>query len=146
MTTRLTLIPAVYVFLEQEGKFLLARRANTGYQDGKYQTPSGHVEAQETPREAAVREAKEEVGIDIQPEDLEFVHAAYRMRPDKTGYRLDIFFKTTKWGGEIRNAEPEKCDELLWVSPDALPENTVELIRVVIEQRSKGEYLSEYIF
>lgn len=146
MTTHLTLIPAVYVFLEQDGKFLLARRANTGYQDGKYQTPSGHVEACETPREAAVREAKEEVGIDINPEDLEFVHAAYRMHPDKTGYRLDIFFRTTRWTGDPTNTEPEKCDELLWVHPEALPENTVELIRVVIEQRNKGLYLSEYIF
>ena len=146
MTTRLTLIPAVYLFLEKEGKFLLIRRANTGYQDGNYQTPAGHVEEQETLREAAVREAKEEIGIDLSPEDLEFVHAAYRMHPDKTGYRIDIFFKTSKWQGEATNMEPEKCDDLLWTTQEELPENTVELIRTALEHIKKGSYLSEFIY
>jgi 8-oxo-dGTP pyrophosphatase MutT (NUDIX family) len=146
MADRLTLIPAVYIFLEKEGKFLLMRRANTGYQDGKYQTPSGHVEEKETPKEAVVREAREELGITIDPNDLEFVHVTYRMREDKTGYRVDIFFRATVWKGEASNAEPEKCDDLLWAHPDSLPENTVQLIKTVLEHRKEGSYLSEVTY
>lgn len=33
---RFKLIPAVYLLLRQDNEVLLLRRANTGYQDGKY--------------------------------------------------------------------------------------------------------------
>lgn len=142
---RISLIPAVYLVLERDGKYLLMRRMNTGYQDGNYQTPAGHVEERETPREAAAREAKEEVGIDIDLTDLEFVHAAFRMREDKTGYRMDIFFRATTWKGEVRNAEEDKCDDLIWVTPSSLPENTVPFVREVLEGIGRGVMFSEPI-
>jgi 8-oxo-dGTP pyrophosphatase MutT (NUDIX family) len=143
---RLSLIPAAYIFLERDdGKFLLMLRARTGYEDGKYQTPSGHIEEGETPREAAAREALEEVGVTIRPEDLEPVHAMYRMHEDKTGYRMDLSFKTTKWEGEPYNAEPEKCDELIWVDPAALPENTTGVIRSIVKDMKEGRSFSEYV-
>lgn len=55
MATRNKAIPAVYIFLEKDGKFLIARRCNTGYQDGNYQVPAGHVDEGELPTEAMVR-------------------------------------------------------------------------------------------
>ena len=58
---------ASFVIFERDGKMLLARRFNTGYADGFYQMPSGHVEEHEYPSEAAIREIKEEVGVDIEP-------------------------------------------------------------------------------
>jgi mutator protein MutT len=124
---------ASFVILERDGKILLARRFNTGYADGQYQMPSGHIEANEYPAEAAVREAKEEVGVDIKIEDLEFVHSSYRInQADAAGDYVDFFFKVTQWSGEPFNAEPEKCDELFWVPIDNLPDNTVPVIREVI--------------
>lgn len=145
MTERHKVIPASYVFLERDGKYLFARRCNTGYQDGFYQVPSGHVETGESPREAMVREAKEEVGIVLEPQDLEFVQVSYRMREDRTGYRVDFFFKTSKWSGEIVNAEPEKCDDLQWFNLQDLPDNTVGLMRTVMESMAKGDRLTETI-
>ena len=44
MANRNKAIPAVYIFLEKDGKFLIARRCNTGYQDGNYQVPAGHID------------------------------------------------------------------------------------------------------
>lgn len=143
MKERNKAVPAVYVFLERDGKFLLMRRANTGYEDGNYQNPAGHVDAGELPIEAAIREAKEEVGVDIQKEDIELVHVTYRTKKDETGDRIDFFFKTCVWTGEITNKEPEKCDELMWVSPDALPPNTVEHIKHVVAGIQKGVLFSE---
>ena len=65
-------VPAVYLILERDdGCILLMRRCNTGYQDGNYNLPSGHVEDGELPKAAMVREAKEEIGIDVAQEDLE---------------------------------------------------------------------------
>jgi len=75
MKTRNKAIPASYLFLEKDGKILVARRCNTGYQDGKYQIPAGHVEMGELPTEALIRETKEEIGIDLNPADLEQLKA-----------------------------------------------------------------------
>ena len=42
-------VPAVYLILKEGDKILLGRRVNTGYHDGDYTVPSGHVEAGEFP-------------------------------------------------------------------------------------------------
>lgn len=136
-------VPAVYLFLERGGKFLLMRRQNTGYEDGNYQQPSGHVEAGEMPKQAVVREAKEEIGVTVKEEDLEFLHVSYRMNKERTRHRVDFFFRTSVWEGEPGNLEPEKCDDLLWASYDELPPNTVEHVRRVIEDIRKGIPFSE---
>lgn len=135
---------AAFVILERDGKILLARRANTGYADGMYQMPSGHVEAGELPHEAAIREAKEEVGVDIDPRNLSFAHACYRINlVDDVGDYVDFFFRTSVWSGEPENREPEKCDELLWVSADALPEATVAPVKAVLAHIREGRQFSE---
>ncbi len=143
MKIRNKAIPAVYVFLEQEGKILLARRANTGYQDGNYNVPSGHVEASELPKAAMVREAKEEVGVELLPEDLELVHVSYRPQHDETGDRVDFFFRATKWTGEVTNMEPNKCDDLKWTKPTELPATMTPHVREAIESMLNGVMFSE---
>lgn len=62
---RYKIIPTVYLVLIRENKILLLRRYNTGFMDGYYSFPAGHVEANETLTQAMVREAKEEIGVDI---------------------------------------------------------------------------------
>ena len=125
MKIRNKAVPAVYILLEQDGKILLGRRCNTGYQDGNYQVPAGHVEEGELPTEAIIREAKEEVNVDLILGDLELVHVGYRPKHDPSGDRIDFFFKANKWSGEVKNMEPDKCEDLNWFSWDNLPQNTV---------------------
>jgi 8-oxo-dGTP pyrophosphatase MutT (NUDIX family) len=62
------IIPSVYLLLFKGNQVLLSKRANTGYEDGNYGLVSGHVESNETLREAMVREAAEEVGLTLLPE------------------------------------------------------------------------------
>lgn len=144
MTERNAAIPAAYVFLEREdGKCLFLLRANTGYMDGRYQMPSGHVEHRELPSAAAVREVKEETGVDIDPADLELVHVAYRVRHDERRDRIDYFYRAKRWSGEIVNAEPHKCDGMEWARLDALPENTVPVIAYAVGRVLAGERHSE---
>ncbi len=141
MKQRNKAIPAAYLFLEKDGKYLIARRANTGYQDGVYQVPAGHVEDQELPSEAIIREAKEEIGVDIAPEDLHCFHVSYRPRHDDTDNRADFFFSTSVWKGEIINVEPHKCDDLKWASLDELPQNMTLHIREAFRSlRDKSFY------
>ena len=46
-------------------KILLSKRKNTGYKDGEYELPGGHLEENETIQECAIRETIEETGHDV---------------------------------------------------------------------------------
>ena len=129
--------------MRKDEKILFARRINTGYQDGMYQMPAGHVDPGELPSEAGVREAKEEIGIDIKPEDMKHVHSCFRRKLNGESDRADYYFEAMKWSGEITNCEPEKCDDLKWVDPHALPDNTVAHIRTALEAIDRGAQYSE---
>ncbi len=135
--------PAVYLFLEKDEKILLGRRCNTGYMDGCYQIPAGHVEEGELPSEALIREIKEEIGIDVKLNDLEIVHVSYRPKHDETGDRVDFFFRAKSWSGEILNMEPHKCDDLRWFPLSELPENMPFHVRMGIEAIRKEIFFEE---
>jgi 8-oxo-dGTP diphosphatase len=135
--------PAVYIFLIRENKILLARRFNTGYEDGKYQVPAGHVEEGELPSESIIRETKEEINVDLIPEDLECVHVSYRPKHDKTGDRIDFFFRARKWKGEEKILEPDKCDQLKWFPLNELPENVTYHVKSAFEMMQKKIFYDE---
>lgn len=139
---RFKVIPAVYLILEKNGEILLGRRANTGYMDGSYSLPAGHHDGNETLREAMAREAREEVGITIHPDDMEFVYLLHRPYA-ADGDRVDAYFLVRKWEGDPVNLEPEKCDDLQWFKKDALPETVIPKIKMVIEAVEKGETYGE---
>lgn len=143
MKERNKAIPASYLFLERDGKFLIARRCNTGYQDGNYQVPAGHVDEGELPSEALIREAKEEIGIDLSSNDVELVHVSYRPKHDDTDDRVDFFFRAKKWTGEVKIMEPDKCDDLKWVTLDELTTNITPHVRDAMECMQKGIFYRE---
>jgi ADP-ribose pyrophosphatase YjhB (NUDIX family) len=135
------LIASVYMLFVKDGKILLLRRCNTGYEDGNYGLVAGHLDAHESLTRAAIREAKEESGIDIAPGDLEIKTTMHRRQDDE---RVDFFFEVKKWTGEPINTEPEKCDDLSWFPLDDLPANTIPYIRQAIECYRKGIIYSEF--
>lgn len=143
MKTRNKATPAAYLFLMKEGKILLARRANTGYEDGKYQVPAGHVEEGESPSVALMREAKEEIGIDVHPDDLKLVHISYRPKHDETGDRVDFFFTVDRWSGDVKNMEPHKCDDLIWVPVTEIVQPMTLHVRKAIESMNKKLFFEE---
>lgn len=122
---------AVYLLLIKDEKILLLRRFNTGWNDGNYSLASGHIDGNEPAEAAMIREAREELGIGIKPEDLEFAHVSHRYAPDCE--YIDFYFTASQWQGEPHNAEPNKCDEVAWYDLDALPENVVPNVKEVIE-------------
>jgi 8-oxo-dGTP diphosphatase len=139
--TRFKLVLSVYIILIKEDKTLLLRRANTGYEDGNYGLVAGHADGGEPATVACCREAKEESGLDIKPEDLKLAHVMHRRQNDE---RVDIFFTTDKWEGQPTNMEPEKCDDLSWFPLDNLPENAIPYIRQALENFQNGVPYSEF--
>jgi len=132
-----------YVIFLRENEVLLMRRAKTGYHDGDYGLPSGHVEEGEYSLAAAIREAKEEVGVCVEQNNLMLVHVMHRHCGDHEC--IEMFFMAKKWDGELINAEPNKCDEIRWVKVDDLPKNTIPYIRMAIEKISQNILYSEFL-
>jgi len=128
---RFKIIPAVYLVLVKDNKILLSRRYNTGYFDGSYSFPAGHLDGNETLKQAMIRETKEEIDVILDPEDLELIHVINRKIPGNE--RVDFFFTTKKWQGELKIMEPDKCDDLSWFGLNNLPENVIPYIRQVID-------------
>jgi 8-oxo-dGTP diphosphatase len=142
---RFKLITAVYLVLRRGDKVLLLRRANTGYQDGKYSLVAGHMEGGELGTTAIIREAKEEAGVTIHPDNLRLVHTLHRLRRREPGQeRIELFFEASKWEGDITNCEPGKCDDLSWHPIGDLPANTIPYIRRTLTNVVNGVAYSEY--
>ena len=59
------------LFVTPDDRVLLMRRTDAGDHDGEWSIPAGKVEDGETPAEAAAREAEEETGHRVDPEELE---------------------------------------------------------------------------
>jgi 8-oxo-dGTP diphosphatase len=149
MKQRFTVIPAVYIIFRDGSRVLLLQRANTGYMDGMYGLPSGHVDGNEPAVDAAVREAKEEAGVVLDRKDLELVHTMHRQvdGDDRYGHeRIDLFFQVRRWRGEPKNTEPHKCSELRWCDLDSLPEDMIPEVAVVLGKVQAGEHYSDYNF
>jgi 8-oxo-dGTP diphosphatase len=120
---RSLLVAAAYVLLRRDDEVLLQLRQNTGYRDGWWACLAGHVEPAESVHEAAVREAREEGGIDVAVEDLEPVTVLHRFERGgpQVEQRMDAFFQVRSWRGEPTVMEPDKCADMRWFSLDDLP-------------------------
>jgi 8-oxo-dGTP pyrophosphatase MutT (NUDIX family) len=147
---RFKVVPAVYVVIRRGDEVLLLQRANTGYMDGKYSLPAGHVDGDEPAIDAAVREAEEEVGVRLVRDKLRLAHVMHRQadNSDRDGKheRVDFFFEVREWSGEPRNNEPHKCSELRWAPLAALPEAMVPEVRLALKNIVAGKVYSDFNF
>ena len=107
------------------------------YLDNQYDLPGGHLESGEDLYDAMIREAKEELGIEIEREDMQMVHIYHHFEKNM----LKFVFKVKIFKNEIQNLEPEKCKELKWVDIENLPDNTISGIKRELEYiKSKKHY------
>lgn len=136
---RFGLVGTVHLVLEKDGRVLMLKRANTGYMDGQFSLVAGHVEEGESVRDAMVREALEEIGLQIDPGALRMLHVMHRNENES---RVDFFFGAP-FEKEPENCEPHKCSGLGWFLLDSLPENTVPYIRTALEKIRDGAKYSE---
>ena len=125
---------AVYIILRHANEILYLRRRNTGYKDGYFSLIAGHIDPEESAAAAAIREAQEETGINIEEHDLEICGVMHRIA--EVTY-VDFFFNCHQWTGELSNIEPDKCSELRWFPAEKQPENAIPYISRAIAL-SKG--------
>ena len=127
---------ASYCLVRSNDAILLQRRFNTGYLDGQWALPSGHVVDQEDALTGASRELLEETGLIVESGDWRFVCAMHR-RTDRT--IVDLFFTTDKFLGTPRICEPMKCDGLAFFRMAALPQPLAGYIGVALDFLRKAE-------
>lgn len=139
--SRFKLIPEVHLLLRRDDTILMLRRFQTGYEDGNYSLVAGHVDGGETFKEAMIREAREEVGIVIDVDDLALALTMHRKASDE---RLSLFFEARKWTGKPQNMEPNKCDDLSWFQEHELPPNTAPYIAAAIKACQQNQHYSEF--
>jgi ADP-ribose pyrophosphatase YjhB (NUDIX family) len=136
---------ASYVILRKGTKIALVLRGNLPFMPHHYGLPAGKSEIGESFLEAAIREAKEEVGITVRPDQLRHVLSVHRFAHDDEPMEwVDTIFEATAWEGEPYNAEPHMHDEVSWFEIDALPENTIPAIKEYLKAIAIGMQYLEY--
>lgn len=130
----------LHLILRRGEEILLGQRQNTGWGDGHWHLPSGHGEDGESAITGLVREAKEEIGVDIDPADVRFAHLLHHRTESA---RAAIFFEVTRWAGEPANNEPDKCAGWRWFPLSGLPEQMIDYAAEALARYAKGDSYSE---
>ena len=118
--------PAVMVLIRRDNELLLARSPR--FKPGVYSALAGFVEAGETLEQCAIREIREEVGLEIS--NLRYFRSQSWPFPDS----LMVAFFADYAGGSI-TPEPSEIEDARWFLPDALPPlpEPVSLARQLID-------------
>ncbi|MGH3623090.1 MAG: NUDIX hydrolase [Sciscionella sp.] len=110
---------AVSAFIQNDqGRILMIRRSDNGL----YSIPGGQLELGETLAHTAVREVKEETGIDCEVTGLIGVysdpHHTIAYDDGEVRQQFSICFRARPTGGQLRTSSESK--EVLWVDPTEL--------------------------
>ncbi len=134
------IILKVRLILEDKGEILMLKQ--TSKNGGKYTLVGGTVEKGEFAIEALIRESKEETGITLQKRNLKLVHTLHKKRVKDT--RIILYFRATKWKGDIEARETDKFKKVSWFPKNELPKNTSATVRHVLGRMADGKVYSEY--
>ena len=122
---------------------LLLRRANSGFLDGYYVMPGGHVQAGETIVEAAVREVAEEAGVAVAVDDVRPLAVLPYLNEAQQG--VDFVMGAEAWVGEPRINEPDRFDDLVWAPRRALPAKCAPYLPRLLAMVDRGDWFHEFL-
>ena len=144
---RHAIIPAIWMFIfnDQDEVFLL-KRHNTGWRDGSWTVPAGHIEAGEGPARAAIRELDEEAGLTVDASHLSDPLVYFYPADDQLHERVSVFYKVSGFDGTPVNNEPDKASEAGWFKLDELPQPVVPLLRRALVDYRNGVRYSERFY
>jgi 8-oxo-dGTP diphosphatase len=112
----------VSVFLVNDNKQILVGKRKNANGEGCWGLPGGGMDAGETPRQSAAREAKEETGVIIDPDGIQFATFTNDIFLEESGeHWITLYFISRAYKGEPKIMEPHKCEEWRWVDLDDIP-------------------------
>jgi len=137
----------VYLVFERGGQILIDRHTHTGYHDGEFGLPGGHIEAGEPASGAAIRIAYEQVGIKLRLAELRLAHVMHRSSKSGTPMdNIDFYFLVLNFPGEAQDRMPNIFDSMSWVPWNSLPPNTLAEVRYALECIRQDKIYSEFDF
>lgn len=126
-------------------EILCQRRQNTGFADGLWDfSCAGKVERGESMTAAAVREAKEELGINIAEDSLQFAVLVHKRDKECGVVYINPYFICSEFDGEPKIGETEKCSEIRWFDINNLPEDLPDDRRRALDAYMKGVHYIGY--
>jgi len=140
-------IVAPNMMIIRDQKILLLRRAEWAPLWPNYwHCPTGKIEEEESPRQAAIRETYEEVGLQVTPHlgTVVAVKAQNFQNPDLTYKDVSLFFVADSFEGEPFNKEPRLHNAMDWFDVHNLPNPIIPVVKFGIEQYEKGENYAEF--
>ena len=108
----------VAVILTRENRVLLMKRKGP-HGPGTWTVPGGHMEFGETPQQCAVRETKEEIGVEIT--DIRFRAITNDVFESEERHSVSIWMEGKIVSGEPRIVSEKEAAELGWFVWDSLP-------------------------
>lgn len=104
---------SIGILQREDGHVLMAKRPEGKPSAGRWEFPGGKIEATETPRDALVRELREELGINTIAAHPWII----KQHPYSTLVARLHIFRVTDWHGEPRGREGQ---HLSWQDPNAV--------------------------
>jgi len=122
---------AVALIFTFEDKILFAER-NVEPDKGKLDLPGGFIDPNETAEEAACREVKEELGLNITPNDLKYITTApnnylYRNVPYRT---MDIFYECSLKSDVISINAADEIKSLTWIKRNEIDVSKIGFVSI----------------
>lgn len=138
-----------HLILRKESQFFLTRRAPTQrIWANHWHCVTGKIEEGETPRQAIIREAWEEVRLrlsDVRLVTTLSLDESSILNPGKRFYGLELFFLADLPTDQTPvNAEPLKQDAMDWFSSDALPDPMIPGVQFGLECFGKNLNYAEF--
>ena len=131
------------VILEKDGKILLGRRhpdpdkADSAFRSaGEWSLPGGKLDWGETLEACAIREVKEETGIDIKNPEVISVHNCM----NEHAHFVTVGLLAREWIGEAQVMEPDEMTEWGWFNLNNLPSPRYFPSDYVIENFKAGKF------
>ena len=114
-------------------QILLIRRLNT-HGSGTWSTPGGHIEFGETLEECAIRETREETGVEIA--NVRFHAVTNDVMEDENKHYVTVWMEGDHVSGEPRVAAEQELNEVGWFRWNDLPSPLFKCLENLIQKRS----------
>ena len=118
---------AVHMIICKDNKILVQKRKGSKLWPEYYALPAGHIDKGENQYDALIREAQEELGIVINLKKIINSYVVLRRNYFEINGKvlepyIDYYFEIEEYEGIPKIIEEDRCDELIWVDINNLPE------------------------
>jgi 8-oxo-dGTP diphosphatase len=127
-------VGAIILDDSKEKILLILRKKNP--EANTWSIPGGKLELYEALEQAAIRETKEEVNLDIAIDQL--FCTSETMNEETQQHWISVIYTTKIIGGELKICEPNAISDMRWFSLNNLPEPIASFTRQALDMLTKN--------